>query len=86
MIRKTDKKLMGIAIYQERKEEHNNLMELKLFCTRYDGKGLGFRLMSQLLHWGANKKLYSEICAMADIYSVDFFRKNEFILLNKETF
>jgi GNAT superfamily N-acetyltransferase len=86
MIRKDDMKLFGIAVYKERKDQDNNIMELLFFCSRYSGTTLGMRLLQTVIKWAEKKKFYSEIVAMADINVIKFFLKNEFVLIDRSEF
>lgn len=49
MLRKPLNELVAFAAYKEQKENEDNFMELKFFCTKYGGRGLGTRFMAKIL-------------------------------------
>jgi N-acetylglutamate synthase-like GNAT family acetyltransferase len=86
MYRKGDDELYGIAAYKEQKNNGDNFMELKFFCTLEEWTGLGTRFMSKILHWASTKKHYTDIYTMADMNAVEWFYKNEFVLVDFKEF
>ena len=86
MIERQTRKLAGIAVVKERRENGNNLLELHYFTVARKKSGDGARLMALLLRWAARKKLYSEIVAMADLNAVRFFYQQEFVLVDPKEF
>ena len=86
MIERDTRKLAGIAVVKERRENGNNLLELHYFTVARKSCGDGARLMALLLQWASRKKFYSEIVAMADLNVVRFFYQNEFVLVDPKEF
>jgi hypothetical protein len=42
--------------------------------------------MSKILHWASTKKHYTDIYTMADMNAVEWFYKNEFVLVDFKEF
>lgn len=73
--------IFGAALYKEDKNDGNNLCKIELFCAERENKGIGSRLMINLIHYMTCKKFYSEVFIEADLFAVQFFINFEFVLI-----
>jgi hypothetical protein len=62
--------IFGAALYKEDKNDGNNLCKIELFCAERENKGIGSRLMINLIHYMTCKKFYSEVFIEADLFAV----------------
>ena len=53
MIERQTRKLAGIAVFKEHRENRNNLIELQYFCAARHNSGDGARLMALFLKWAS---------------------------------